>query len=149
MTRPYSNDLRERVVSAVAAGQSCWVVAERFDLAVSSVVKWSQRFRATGSVSPGKMGGHHWRILEPHRAFIIARIEQTSHQTLFRLKDKLAACGVMVSHNAIWQCMRREGPSFKKTIYALEQGRTDIARRRVRWKAWQGRFDPCRAGRLP
>lgn len=41
MTRPYSNDLRERVVAAVASGQSCRVVAERFDIAVSSVVKWS------------------------------------------------------------------------------------------------------------
>ncbi|MCS3740209.1 transposase [Rhizobium sp. BK661] len=56
MTRPYSNDLRERVIAAVVDGQSCRVVAERFDIAVSSVVKWSQRYRATGSVSPGKMG---------------------------------------------------------------------------------------------
>ncbi|SCB62379.1 Transposase [Rhizobium aethiopicum] len=55
MTRPYSNDLRERVVASVAAGQSCRVVADRFDIAVSSVVKWSQRHRATGSVTPGKM----------------------------------------------------------------------------------------------
>ncbi|MBB3650333.1 transposase [Rhizobium sp. BK619] len=114
MTRPYSDDLRERVVSAVGAGQSCRVVAERFDIAVSSVVKWSQRFRATGSVSPGQMGGHRRRILEPYRAFIIERIEETSHLTLHRLQDELAACGVRVSHNAIWQFMRREGLSFKK-----------------------------------
>ena len=110
MTRPYSNDLRERVVAAVEAGQSCRVVADRFDIAVSSVVKWSQRYRATGSVSPGKMGGHRRPILEPHRTFIVERIEQTSH----RLKDELAACGVRVSHNAIWQFMRREGLRFKK-----------------------------------
>lgn len=114
MTRPYSNDLRERVVAAVTAGQSCRVVADRFDIAVSSVVKWSQRYRTTGSVAPGKMGGHRRRVLEPHRAFIIERIEQTSHLTLHRLKDELAAHGVTVSHNAIWQFMRREGFSFKK-----------------------------------
>lgn len=40
MIRPYSNDLRERVVSAVRAGESCWAVAARFGVAVSSVVKW-------------------------------------------------------------------------------------------------------------
>ncbi|MGY5795369.1 helix-turn-helix domain-containing protein, partial len=113
MTRPYSNDLRERVVAAVVDGQSCRVVAERFDIAVSSVVKWSQRYRTTGSVSPGKMGGHRRRVLEPHRAFIVEQIEQTSHLTLHRLKDELAARGVSVSHNAIWQFMRREGLSFK------------------------------------
>ena len=116
MVRPYSNDLRERVVAAVAAGQSCRVTAERFDIAVSSVVKWSQRYRATGSVAPGKMGGHRRRILEPHRAFIVERIAQTSHLTLHRLKDELAARGVTVSHNAIWQFMRLEGLSFKKNI---------------------------------
>ncbi|MBD9449897.1 MULTISPECIES: IS630 family transposase [Rhizobium] len=144
MTRPYSNDLRERVVAAVMDGQSCRVVAERFDIAVSSVVKWSQRYRTTGSVSPGKMGGHRRRVLEPHRAFIVEQIEQTSHLTLHRLKDELAARGVSVSHNAIWQFMRREGLSFKKTLFALEQGRVDIARRRARWKTWQNRFDPKR-----
>ncbi|WP_076612137.1 IS630-like element ISRel6 family transposase [Rhizobium etli] len=144
MTRPYSNDLRERVIAAVVDGQSCRVVAERFNIAISSVVKWSQRYRATGSVSPGKMGGHRRRVLEPHRAFIVEQIEQTSHLTLHRLKDELAARGVSVSHNAIWQFMRREGLSFKKTLFALEQGRADIARRRARWKAWQDRFDPKR-----
>lgn len=114
MTRAYSNDLRERVVAAVSAGQSCRIVADRFGIAVSSVVKWSQRYRATGSVSPGKMGGHRRRVLEPHRAFIMERVEQTSHLTLHRLKDELAARGVTISHNAIWQFMRREGLSFKK-----------------------------------
>ncbi|TGP50593.1 helix-turn-helix domain-containing protein, partial [Mesorhizobium sp. M2D.F.Ca.ET.226.01.1.1] len=56
MTRPLSNDLRERVVVAIAAGESCRTVAARFGIAVSSAVKWSQRYRASGSVAPGKMG---------------------------------------------------------------------------------------------
>lgn len=58
MTRPLSLDLRERVVTSVLAGESCRSVAGRFGVAVSSVVKWSQRRRATGSVVPGKIGGH-------------------------------------------------------------------------------------------
>jgi len=114
MTRAYSNDLRKRVVDAVLAGGSCRVVAKRFGVAVSSVVKWSQRYRATGSVAPGKMGGHRRRVLEPYRAFIIERIAQTPHLTLHGLKDELAARGVMVSHNAVWLFLRREGLSFKK-----------------------------------
>jgi transposase len=114
MTRALSNDLRERVVAAVVSGESSRRVAARFGVAVSSVVKWSQRYRATGSVAPGKMGGHRRRVLEPHRAFIVERIEQTSHLTLHRLKDELAARGVTVSHNAIWQFLRHEGLRFKK-----------------------------------
>ena len=114
MVRPLSNDLRERVVAAVIAGESCRSVAARFGVSVASVVKWSQRYRATGSVAPGKMGGHRKRVLEPHRAFIAERIEQTPHVTLHGLKDELAAVGVMVSHNAVWQFLRREGLRFKK-----------------------------------
>jgi putative transposase len=101
MTRPYSNDLRARVVAAVAAGESCRSVATRFDVAVSSVVKWSQRHRATGSVAPGKIGGHRKRVLEPYRDFIIERIRRTPQ-------------GVKVSHNTVWLFLRREGLRFKK-----------------------------------
>jgi putative transposase len=114
MARPLSNDLRERVVAAVAAGESCRSVAGRFDVAVSSVVKWSQRARRTGSVSPGKMGGHRKPVLAPHRDFITQRIEAVSHLTLHGLKRELALRGVNVSHNTIWTFMRRQGLRFKK-----------------------------------
>jgi transposase len=70
--------------------------------------------RATGSVAPGKMGGHRKPVLEPHRAFIKERINQTPHLTLHKLKDELAARGVKVSHNAVWMFLRREGLRFKK-----------------------------------
>jgi transposase len=111
-----SNDLRERVVAAVLKGESCRVVAWRFGVAVSSVVKWSQRYRARGSVLPGKMGGHRKPVLDPHRTYIKERIEQTPHLTLHGLKDELAARGVKVSHNAVWLFLRREGLRFKKNF---------------------------------
>lgn len=114
MTRPLSNDLRERVIAALASGESCRAVAKRFGVAVSSVVKWSLRHRATGSVKPGKVGGHRKVILEPQRAFITERIAQEPHVTLERLKDELAARGVVVSHNTVWLFLRRAGLRFKK-----------------------------------
>ncbi|WEX77242.1 IS630 family transposase [Sinorhizobium numidicum] len=144
MTRPLSNDLRDRVLAAVLSGETSRVVAARFGVAVSSVVKWSQRYRATGSGAPGKMGGHRKRILEPHRAFIAERLNQNPHLTLHGLKDELARRGVTVSHNTIWEFIRREGLRFKKTLFALEQARADIARRRERWKTFQRNLDPER-----
>jgi len=114
MTRAYSNDLRERVVAAVMKGETTRSVAERVDVATSTAVKWSLRYRRTGSVAPGKMGGHRRRILQPHRPFIKEQIEQTPHLTLHRLKEMLAARGVTVSHNTVWLFLRREGLSFKK-----------------------------------
>ena len=144
MTRPLSNDLRERVVAAVLGGASCRTVAARFGVAVSTVVKWSQRYRSTGSVAPGKVGGHRKPILAPHREFIVERLRQTPHVTLHGLKAELAARGVTVSHNAVWQFLRREGLRFKKTLFALEQARADVARRRRRWRSWQSGLDPRR-----
>jgi transposase len=32
----------------------------------------------------------------------------------------------------------------KKTLFAIEQARADVARRRHRWRSWQGRLDPRR-----
>ncbi len=114
MTAPLSNDLRERVVAAVLAGESSRAAAARFGVAVSSVVKWSQRYRMSGSVRPAKMGGYRKRILEPHRAFITERLHQNPHLTLHGLKDELALQGIAVSHTTIWDFIRREGLSFKK-----------------------------------
>ena len=54
MVRAYSLDFRERVVAAVAAGESCRKVAKTFKVSVASVVKWSQRKRQTGSLARWK-----------------------------------------------------------------------------------------------
>ena len=114
MVRPLSNDLQKRVIAAVSKGESCRSAALRFGVAVSSVVKWSQRYRATGSVKPDRMGRQRKSVLDPHSDFIKERIRQTPHLTLHALKDELAARGVAVSHNAVWLFMRREGLRFKK-----------------------------------
>lgn len=58
MTRAYSNDLRKRVVDAVVCGDSCAAAAARFGVSKSSAIKWARQFHRTGSVAPGKMGGH-------------------------------------------------------------------------------------------
>lgn len=114
MVKPYSIDLRERAVAAMSNGDPASVVAKRFGVAKSSVIKWHQRYRSTGSVAPDKMGGHRKVILEPHRDFIVDAIARTPHLTLHELKDMLAARGVSVSHNAVWLFLRREGLRFKK-----------------------------------
>ena len=59
MVKPYANDLRERVVNAVAQeGLSRRAAARRFGVGVSTVITWMQRVGKTGSVEPGQIGGH-------------------------------------------------------------------------------------------
>lgn len=114
MAKAYSNDLRSRVAKALASGDTCRAIAETYEIAPSTVVKWSKRLRDTGSAAPAKIGGYRTRALEPHRDFLLAQIEEVPHLTLHRLKDMLAARGVAVSHDTVWRFLKREGRSFKK-----------------------------------
>jgi transposase len=114
MVRPYSLDLRERVVAAVENGQTCRAAAELFDVSVASVVKWSQRARTTGSAAAKPMGGKRPVLLAGQRAFILDRIEAVPNLSLRALAAELAERGVVVSYGAVWTFVHREGLSFKK-----------------------------------
>ena len=144
MARPYSNDLRERVAAAVLSGRSCREVASLFEVSVASVVKWSQRRRVTGTAASRPMGGHRKRLLEPHRALVIGRLKAVPDITIKALVAELAEQGIATSPVSVWRLVRSEGLRFKKTLFAVEQERPAIARRRAQWKKYQGRLDPHR-----
>jgi putative transposase len=115
MTKPYPMELRERAVRFVDAGESRHAVAERLGVSASCVIKWLARYRQTGSVKPGKMGGHVPRkIAGPHREWVLGQIANGGDVTLQGLADGLAARGVKVDYRTVWNFVHREGKSFKK-----------------------------------
>ncbi len=114
MARSYSLDLRERVVSAVASGESCRSVARTFNVGVSSVVKWSQRKRETGSAAAYPVGGKRPRLLEPHRDWLLERVSEKPDLTLYALLGELAERDVLVCCDTLWRFLKHEGISFKK-----------------------------------
>ncbi len=119
MARPYSLDLRERVVATVAGGLPCRAVAQLFDVSVASVVKWSQRSRATGSAAAKPMGGRRPYLLESERGWLLERLGEKPDLTLHALLAELADRGVMVSCDTLWRFLRREGISFKKNRFRI------------------------------
>jgi putative transposase len=97
MAKPYSMDLRERAMARLAAGASRSWVAAALNVVLSSVIKWAARERRSGSVAPGRMGGHRpFAISGEHRLFVLRQIEKTPHVTLQALSEALAACGLKV-----------------------------------------------------
>lgn len=114
MARPYSLDLRERVVRAVRSGRSCRAVADVFGVSVASVVKWSQRHRATGTAAAKPMGSRRPYLLEGERAWLLSRVQEEPEITTRALAHELAARGIVVSHVAVWNILRRERQTFKK-----------------------------------
>jgi transposase len=122
MARPYSLDLRERVVAAVDDGLSCRTAADTFCVSVSSVVKWSQRFRTTGKAAAKPMGGKRPVLLEGQRAWILDRIASQPDLTLRGLMLELRDRGVSISYGAVWNFVHRQGLSFKKKHHAKRTG---------------------------
>lgn len=110
MVRPYSLDLRERVVAAVEAGESRRSAARRFGVSESTAVKRLQRMQATGSVKRAKMGGYVRPLLESEREWILARFaEAGSDLTVRGLAAELTERGVKTGAYAVWAFFKREG----------------------------------------
>lgn len=124
MARPYSLDLRERVVAAVGGGATCREVAALFDVAVSSVVKWSGRKRSTGSAAAKPMGGRRFLKLEAERAWLLSRMREKPDVTMRELAAELAERGIIVSHVSVWNLVRRQEQSFKKKRARQRTGST-------------------------
>src|SRR5437868_4434788 len=114
MARPYSKDLRDRVVGSVAAGRSCRATAALFGVSVASVVKWCQRWRATGSTAASKMGGWRPLLLKGGRGWLLARIAEKPDLTLRAVMAELAERGTPASYGAVWRFFKHEGITFKK-----------------------------------
>ena len=147
MAKPLSKDLRERVVMAVVRdGLSGNQAAARFGVAVSTANAWVNRFRQTGSLAPGRIGGHKPATLSgAHRDWLLARCTGGDF-TLRGLVSELAAeRGLKVDYVSVWRFVHAERLTHKKkTVQASERDRPDIARRRARWQRYQGRIDPKR-----
>jgi putative transposase len=115
MAKPYSIDLRDRVVGSVVRDElSCGAAARRFGVALSTAIKWVQRYRQTGSVAPGQMGGHKPKsIAGDDRAFLLDRIKGGDF-TLRGLVRDLAARGLTVDYRTVWNFVHAAKLSYKK-----------------------------------
>src|SRR5436190_17638419 len=117
MGRPYSNDLRERVVAAVeTGGLSRHQAAAQFGVGISTAINWVRRARQTGSVAPGKMGGHKPKsIAGAQREWLLARLQERAF-TLRELVAELAGRGLKVDYRTVWEFVRAERLSFDKRL---------------------------------
>ena len=70
MTAPLSQDLRRRLVRAVAAGSSAREAARRFEVSPSAAVKIVRRARETGGTAPARIGGYRRPLLAGHEGLL-------------------------------------------------------------------------------
>lgn len=115
MAKPFSMDLRERVIAAVEeGGMSRLKAAAHFDVGVSTVIDWVARFRETGSAAPGQMGGHRQKLIRgDYRTWLLERVKDGDF-TLRGLVAELAERGLTVDYHTMWSFAHDEKLSFKK-----------------------------------
>jgi transposase len=114
---PYSQDLRERVISFVALGGSARAAAVRFDVSVSSAIRWVQRWRAEGHARPRAMGGDRRSRLGEHRARVLQLVAQQPDLTLQEIRSALAASGITVGLSTVHRFLGAHKLTRKKRPY--------------------------------
>lgn len=101
MARPYSRDLRERVVEAVEAGQSRQEAARRFGVSPSFAIKLLQQWEKTGTLEPRQVGGQKDFALRPHEALVCRLVASHPDQTIDELTARLGLAGISISRAAV------------------------------------------------
>jgi transposase len=111
---PYSLDLRERVVAAVAAGMNRKQAAAHYQVSHSSAIRWTRRMAETGSPAALPMGGKKPFTLANEEAWIRTRVAAKPDITGRELLAELNQRGIEVSHYGVWHFLDHVGLSFKK-----------------------------------
>ncbi len=105
---PYSEERRSLVVAAVEKGASYRDAAARHGVSASAALKWTHRFRQTGSIASKPMGGDRRSRLKSERGWIARRIAADPELTIAQLNAELRAHGVHVGHLTLRRFMKRE-----------------------------------------
>jgi transposase len=139
MGRPYSLDLRERVVAAMSAGMSGRDAAKHFSVGGSTALRWARRSREAGSPKAKPMGGKRPFAFAAHRNWIVARLTEKPDLTLRALLAELKTRGATGSYFAIWNIVADANLSFKRKPARQRAGparcRTETAPARLRLAA--------------
>ena len=115
MTRPYSEDIRERALARADAGETVRSIAEALRISPSCVTKWKNLRREAGGVAPGKIGGHKKPVLSGANADWLRKRIRLGQFTLRKLTQELAARGIKTEMRAVWTSVQAEGLSSKKS----------------------------------
>ncbi len=140
MGKPYSQDLRERVIAAVDGGTGAYAAASVFRVSVSYIYKVLGRRQASGETMARTGRAGRKAKLAAHDTALRARVAAIPDATLGELQAWLATeRKVEVSIGCLWNRLRRLKLPLKKSHSTLpsRSGRMSppLAMRGVRAKA--------------
>ena len=110
----YSQDLRDRVLRALARGEGPSSIAERFEVSRFYVYQVRDREQATGERSSFQIGGHRRSRLEEAEPALRRWIAAEPGLTLEELRERLAGQGIVIKIGALWHQLNKWNLTFKK-----------------------------------
>ena len=111
----YSQDLREKIVSAVGGGISKSQAARTFGVSLSSVKRYVNKAHHGESLAPKKSPGSAPKLDEKATKLLEANLRQRPFATLKERRDYIhALTGLWVSRSTICRAIARIGSSRKK-----------------------------------
>lgn len=117
MGKPYSLDLRERIVGYVKHGHSARAAAGVFGVSASTAVRLVAAHRRNGTIAPkpqGRAPGTAGK-LAAHMDYLLERVKSEPDMTLQELANALReARDVEVQLSSIHRALIRAGYSYKK-----------------------------------
>jgi transposase len=114
MGKPYSLDLRERIIGFIEGGGSRRDAADHFGVSPSCAIKLVDRFRRTASAAPGRRGGSVAK-LAAHKDFLLERVKEKPDITMPELAAALKAeTGTEAAPASLSRFLIRHGQRFKK-----------------------------------
>jgi transposase len=122
--KPYSQDLRDRIITALAAGaETQRAIAERFCVSGSFVEKLWQRWRRSGSSAAKPHAGGRQGALKDHLELLQIEVAKQPDATLAAWRDRVvAAQGPRVSPATICRALQRLRLPRKKVAPRLGAG---------------------------
>jgi transposase len=142
--RPYSTDLRERVVAAIDHHEGTLrQIARTFRVSLSFIVRLLQRRRAAGTLTPKPHGGGPPQALGPDdRQRLAALIQEQPDAALKQLKQR---GGFTCSLKTLWLALRHSHLTHKKkSLHASEQDRPDVQKKRRSFRRQVREIEPER-----
>ena len=113
MPKPYSADIRARVIGRVEAGASRRESAEHFEISASAAVKWVKLFHETGSCAAKRFGGST-SPLEKYADFLLALVADQPDLTLDEIVAVMRKHKIPGKRTAVWRFLQRHKVTFKK-----------------------------------
>jgi transposase len=135
MGRPYSTDLRARVLRACEIGEESQAeIARRFEISESAVGSWLRHLRQEGRRAPKPHGRGFRSILDEDDGAVLRSLVNDRNDATLKeyVQGFMDRTGEEISESSLCRALKRQGLVIKKRLYGRANNRDQMSLSNVR-----------------